>query len=160
MLFRSEALAEAEWRRFQRYNRTLSMLLLDIDEFKRINDRFGHEAGDEALKAVAKACMEDKRSTDIVARLGGDEFAMLLPETNLAQARIVAQRVQEAIHKAIPKRELCVTLSVGVAEASLSMSGFRAVLRLADEALYVAKSDGRNCIRDRKQPRWSDSSGC
>ena len=61
---------EAEWRRFQRYNRTLSMLLIDIDEFKRINDRFGHEAGDEALKAVAKACMEDKRSTDIVARVG------------------------------------------------------------------------------------------
>jgi diguanylate cyclase (GGDEF)-like protein len=143
-----EALAEAEWRRFQRYNRTLSMLLIDIDEFKRINDRFGHEAGDEALKAVAKACMEDKRSTDIVARVGGDELAMLLPETNLPQARIVAQRVQEAIHKAIPKRELCVTLSVGVAEASLSMSGFQALLRLADEALYVAKSEGRNCIRD------------
>ena len=147
-----DALAEAEWKRFERYHRPLSLVLIDIDQFKEINDRLGHEAGDEALKALATVCMEDKRSTDIVARLGGDEFAVLLPETSLQQARTVAERIHKAIDRCgtdqRPKGEARITLSVGIAEASRGMSGFQALLRLADKALYEAKAAGRNCVRD------------
>ena len=136
-----DVLAEAEWKRFQRYHRPLSLILIDIDQFKEINDRRGHTAGDVALKKLATMCMEGKRSADIVARLGGDEFVMLLPETGLQQARSVAERILGAT-------ELLngVTFSVGVAEAALRMSGLEALLRSADRALYNAKSAGKNCI--------------
>lgn len=147
-----DALAEAEWKRFERYHRPLSLVLIDIDQFKEINDRLGHEAGDEALKALATVCMDDKRSTDIVARLGGDEFAVLLPETSLQQARTVAERIHKAIDRCgtdqLSEQEARITLSVGIAEASRSMSGFQALLRLADKALYEAKAAGKNCVRD------------
>jgi len=147
-----DALAEAEWKRFERYHRPLSLVLIDIDQFKEINDCLGHEAGDEALKALATVCMDDKRSTDIVARLGGDEFAVLLPETSLQQARTVAERIHKAIDRCgtdqLPEHQARITLSVGIAEASRGMSGFQALLRLADKALYDAKAAGKNCVRD------------
>jgi diguanylate cyclase (GGDEF)-like protein len=136
-----DGLAQAEWKRFQRYHRPLSLILIDIDQFKEINDRRGHEAGDVVLKKLATISMEGKRSTDIVARLGGDEFVVLLPETNLQQARSVAERMlgeTESLNG--------VTFSIGVAAATLRMSGIEALLRSADRALYSAKSAGRNCI--------------
>lgn len=139
-----DVLAEVEWKRFQRYYRALSMIVIDIDHFKDINDRSGHEAGDNALRTLAAVCMEGKRSTDVVARLGGDEFVMLLPETNCRQARNVAERILNAVHSALDG----VTVSVGTAEATTSMSGIEALLRSADRALYHAKSAGKNCIRD------------
>ena len=82
-------LAAAEWSRFQRYYRPLSVLMIDVDHFKSVNDRYGHAIGDQALISVANACLEGKRASDIVGRLGGEEFAMLLPETDLYQARVV-----------------------------------------------------------------------
>ena len=91
------ALAAAEWSRFQRYYRPLSVLMIDVDHFKSVNDRYGHAVGDQALIAVANACLEGKRSSDIVGRIGGEEFAMLLPETDLYQARIVADRICKAV---------------------------------------------------------------
>ena len=143
------ALAAAEWSRFQRYYRPLSVLMIDVDHFKSVNDRYGHATGDEALIAVANACMEGKRSSDIVGRLGGEEFAMLLPETDLYQARIVAERVR----KNVAARSLTthavhfnVTASIGLAAATVSMSGFEALLNAADEALYQAKEQGRNRV--------------
>src|SRR6185295_6884032 len=90
-------LAAAEWSRFQRYYRPLSVLMIDVDHFKGVNDRYGHAVGDEVLVAVANACREGKRNSDIVGRIGGEEFAMLLPETDLGQARIVAERVRQSI---------------------------------------------------------------
>jgi diguanylate cyclase (GGDEF)-like protein len=147
-----DVLAAAEWQRFQRYLRPLSLILIDIDLFKRINDGLGHEAGDQALKFVAAVCMQGKRTTDIVARLGGDEFAILLPETNLSQARIVAERIhQEVAHpQTIEPSDGAsnFTLSLGLAEATAGMSGVEALLRAADKALFVAKFAGRNCIRE------------
>ena len=89
--------ADAEWSRFQRYQRPLSMLMVDIDHFKQVNDRYGHAVGDETIVAVAGACAKGKRQSDIVGRLGGEEFAILLPETDLAQATIVADRLCKAI---------------------------------------------------------------
>src|SRR5476651_657861 len=92
-----EELARAEWARFQRYGRPLSLLLLDIDKFKSINDRSGHDAGDLVLKAVAHICQTTKRQPDVLARIGGEEFALLLPETDEAAAEIVAERFRNAI---------------------------------------------------------------
>jgi diguanylate cyclase (GGDEF)-like protein len=139
-----DVLAETEWERFQRYHRPLSIILIDIDHFKEVNDRRGHEAGDLILKKLATICVEGARTTDIIARLGGDEFVMLLPETDLQRARSVAERLMTAT-------ELLdrVTFSIGIAEGALSMSGIQELLRAADKALYGAKSAGKNCI-------WSD----
>lgn len=91
------ALAEAEWSRFQRYNRPLSVMMLDVDYFKSINDRYGHEAGDRTLARIADVCQSVKRSSDVVGRLGGDELAMLLPETDLVQAHVIADRLRSGV---------------------------------------------------------------
>ena len=141
--------AEAEWGRFQRYHRPLSMLMIDIDHFKHVNDRYGHGVGDETIIAVADACNEGKRGSDIVGRLGGEEFAMLLPETDLAQANIVAERLRKRIcDRALmaEKIHFRVTASIGVAAASVSMSGVDILMRAADQALYQAKAEGRDRV--------------
>jgi diguanylate cyclase (GGDEF)-like protein len=140
--------ADAEWNRFQRYQRPLSMLMVDIDHFKQVNDRYGHAVGDEAIVTVAGACAKGKRQSDIVGRLGGEEFAILLPETDLAQATIVAERLCKAIAEHVMmahKVQFKVTASIGIAAASVSMSGLDVLMRAADQALYQAKAKGRNC---------------
>lgn len=140
--------AHAEWSRFQRYHRPLSMLMVDIDHFKQVNDRYGHAVGDETIVAVAQACARGKRQSDIVGRLGGEEFALLLPETELAQATIVADRLCKAIAEHVMmahKVHFKITASIGNAAASVSMSGLDVLMRAADQALYQAKAQGRNC---------------
>ncbi|WP_456762977.1 GGDEF domain-containing protein [Bradyrhizobium sp. USDA 4011] len=87
---------DAEWSRFQRYYRSVSVLMVDIDYFKSINDRLGHAAGDEAIKAVAEICIRGKRKSDVVGRVGGEEFAVLLPETTLSRARTALPRPSPA----------------------------------------------------------------
>ena len=141
------ALAEAEWSRFQRYHRPLSLMVFDIDHFKSINDQFGHDVGDRAMAHVAKLCMESKRSLDIAARTGGDEFVVLLPETELALAEIVADRLRQEVAEHPLQADgarIPMTVSIGVAGAALSMSGIDALMKLADRSLYQAKADGRN----------------
>lgn len=138
---------EAEWSRFQRYYRSLSVLMLDIDHFKAVNDDYGHAIGDDAIKMVANACLEGKRKSDIVGRLGGEEFAVLLPETSLSRATIVAERIRKRIAAQMLKARdvhFHVTASIGIAEASVSMSGTEALMNAADQALYQAKEAGRN----------------
>ena len=141
---------EAEWSRFQRYYRSLSVLMVDIDHFKSINDRYGHAVGDEAIKAMADACLQGKRKSDIVGRVGGEEFAILLPETSLSRARIVAERIRKRIAAQTLKAHEAhfqISASIGVAEALVSMSGMDALMIAADQALYQAKAQGRNrCI--------------
>ncbi len=141
---------DAEWSRFQRYYRSVSVLMLDIDHFKSVNDRYGHAVGDEAIKAVADACRDGKRKSDIVGRLGGEEFAVLLPETSLSRARTVAERIRKramAIRLNAHQVQFGLTVSIGVAEATVSMSGIDALMAAADHALYQAKAEGRNrCI--------------
>jgi diguanylate cyclase (GGDEF)-like protein len=142
-------LARAEWARFQRYGRPLSLLVMDADNFKSINDRFGHDVGDLVLKAIADTCSASKRETDVVARFGGEEFVLLLPETDEAAAVIVAERLRTQIqqHSRVHAGEkLQVTVSIGVAGATLSMSGFNALLKRADVAMYEAKRSGRNRV--------------
>jgi diguanylate cyclase (GGDEF)-like protein len=142
--------AEIEWGRFQRFQRPLSLMCVDIDRFKTINDRYGHEAGDLAIKRIAALCTAEKRSSDIVARLGGDEFALLLTETDAAQARIFADRLLQSV-SASPLRlddgaEVPLTVSIGIAQAAVSMSGIPALCRAADLSLYRAKTAGRNKV--------------
>lgn len=143
------ALADTEWSRFQRYQRPLSLLMVDIDHFKTVNDRFGHGAGDEALTLIAESCRELKRATDIVGRIGGEEFALLLPETDIAQAMIVAERIRAAVLArpfVMEKFAVPLTVSIGVAAATLSMSGIDALMKAADRALHDAKAQGRNRV--------------
>jgi len=143
------ALAEAEWDRFQRYHRSLTMLMLDIDHFKRVNDRYGHAVGDEVIRFVANACRESKRSPDLVGRMGGEEFAILLPETDLVQAGVVAERIRSKVASqtiAHPRGSFRITVSIGMAPAALSMSGIHALMHAAGRALYRAKEMGRNRV--------------
>ena len=142
-------LADSEWGRFQRYHRSLTLLMLDIDHFKQVNDRYGHAVGDEALCSVARACQEGKRGPDIVGRIGGEEFAMLLPETDLVQAGVVAERIRSRVADHVivhPRGNFRVTVSIGLAPATLSMSGIHVLMQTADRELYRAKNLGRNRV--------------
>jgi diguanylate cyclase (GGDEF)-like protein len=144
-----ETLARTEWGRFQRYGRPLSLLALDVDNFKAINDHFGHDAGDLVLKAIADDCSLMRRETDIVARTGGEEFVLLLPETTEAAAEVVAERLRKQVEehlRVFPGEETRLSVSIGVAGAALDMPNFEAMLKRADEALYEAKRAGRNRV--------------
>ena len=147
-------LAEAEWSRFQRYHRPLSMLMVDVDHFKSVNDRFGHAVGDQTLSWVATVCQKDHRVSDIVSRIGGEEFALLLPETDLKQAAIVAERIRKTVAAQIltaPNGTFSVTVSIGIASATLSMSGIGTLVQASDEALYSAKAMGRDRVVEFEQ---------
>jgi diguanylate cyclase (GGDEF)-like protein len=142
-------LAESEWSRFQRYQRPLALLMIDIDFFKSVNDTYGHDAGDAVLKAVAESLNRIKRSSDIAGRLGGEEFALILPEATLDRAVAAAERYRTLIggRPIIAKgRQISVTVSVGVGVAESGMSGFEDLLKRADVALYEAKNSGRNRV--------------
>jgi diguanylate cyclase (GGDEF)-like protein len=144
-----EALSLAEWARFQRYLRPLSIVIVDVDHFKAINDRFGHAVGDSALKIIANVCNAAKRDSDTAARIGGDEFALLLPETNEGAARVVAERLREMVRECSPvvhDEKLDLTVSIGIATSTVSMSGLSALMKLGDDALYEAKRSGRNRV--------------
>ena len=144
-----------EWQRARRNRLPLSILMLDVDYFKQYNDRYGHQAGDECLKAVAK-CLEAelKRPADLVARFGGEEFVVMLPETNAVGARRVAEGMRHALaslkmpHEASPVADH-VTLSAGVATvypAPEDGGSVTAMMDAADRALYHAKKSGRNQV--------------
>jgi diguanylate cyclase (GGDEF)-like protein len=133
-----------------RYGTPVSLVMVDIDHFKRVNDTFGHEAGDAVLRQVAAIIQEGVRSTDICFRYGGEELAILLPTATCAEAKELAERLRErivetvAFHKgaAIP-----VTASFGVATYLESVTTRDRLFPQADESLYRAKADGRNCVR-------------
>ena len=139
-----------EWRHAQRTGKPLALLLADVDYFKRYNDTFGHQRGDECLKAVANAMRTAaKRKVDVVARYGGEEFAVLLPETPPVSALLVASRVLESLramrlpHEAAPSGH--VTMSIGVcATVPQADQEPGELVKSADRALYDAKSKGRN----------------
>jgi diguanylate cyclase (GGDEF)-like protein/PAS domain S-box-containing protein len=134
---------EMELRRAGRYKTPLSLLLLDVDKFKQYNDSFGHLAGDEVLKAVAEVLHENVRVIDFVARYGGEEFAVILPQTDVAGAMIVAERLREKVEKA-PWRERPVTASFGVSTLSEPMKERAELIAAADQGLYASKEAGRN----------------
>jgi diguanylate cyclase (GGDEF)-like protein len=133
--------------RCRRHARPLSLLLFDIDRFKQINDCFGHSAGDHVLREIVEVAREGVRREECLARFGGDEFAVVMPETELAGARIVAERTRirvEGHAVAFAGREIPVTISVGVTVLSPEMADAEAMLAAADTQLYAAKMAGRN----------------
>ncbi len=144
------ARAEQEIARAQRYGHALSLLMIDIDHFKAINDGFGHPAGDRAIIAVGGHCADACRSSDLAGRLGGEEFAMLLPEAGLAEAQAVAERLRlgtQALQVLEDGRRLPVSISIGIASLEPGDAGPDALLARADRALYAAKNAGRDCVR-------------
>ncbi|WP_188259904.1 diguanylate cyclase [Azospirillum tabaci] len=153
-------LAAAELGRAHRHGRRLSVFLLDLDNFKAVNDGHGHAAGDEALRTAVVRAREALRTSDQIARFGGEEFVALLPETDLAGARIVAERVRAAIAGSPVMTDgwsIPITASLGVAEWSAAEPSIELTLRRADAALYEAKLAGRNrvCLAD--EPKAPDA---
>jgi diguanylate cyclase (GGDEF)-like protein len=142
-------IAESEFLRFSRYRRNLSVLVLDADYFKNINDTHGHYAGDLVLRNLSLVVLEQKRAQDTFGRLGGEEFGLLLPETNLEQATIVAERVQKTWAQTpcnVDGHLIYSTVSIGVAEANQGDKTFEDILRRADRMMYKAKESGRNQV--------------
>jgi diguanylate cyclase (GGDEF)-like protein/PAS domain S-box-containing protein len=140
---------EIEFNRAKRYNLLFSILLLDVDKFKSINDTYGHEAGDTTLKQLARLMKCNLREIDIAGRLGGEEFGVLLPNTDLRNAVALAERLQHTIGQqviAVPGRQWYVTVSIGAVTFSTDLLDLDAMLRRADAALYQAKSSGRNRV--------------
>ena len=137
-----------EFRRAQRYDDPLALILVDLDHFKNVNDNFGHPVGDEVLKATANAVQAAVRETDFVARYVGEEFAVLLPKTHLAGALTVAERIVAEMGKIrAGPAGLRVTASFGVSGfPGRSVNTSEQLVRTADEALYRAKREGRNKI--------------
>ncbi|MFZ2162557.1 MAG: diguanylate cyclase [Sideroxyarcus sp.] len=143
-------LAEHELARARRYTEEVSALMLDLDHFKEINDRYGHQTGDLVLQRLVQVCQATLRAEDTVGRLGGEEFAVLLPESGRMKAVEVAERLCRAIAAAEVTREgkppLRFTASLGVATLAQEDSSFGEVLDRADKALYEAKNAGRNQV--------------
>lgn len=143
-------LAEHEMARSERSGTPLSMLMLDIDYFKRINDGYGHDVGDLAIKALCSACARELRQCDALGRWGGEEFAVLLAETDSASARHVAERIRAAVSEIRIGLEsgdvVAFTVSVGLATFDSHHTSLDAVLKGADKALYAAKQSGRDRV--------------
>lgn len=138
---------EAEYRRARRYDRPLSLVMIDLDHFKSVNDQYGHLAGDAVLRSIAGVVLRRVRREEAVGRLGGEEFAVVLPETPLQGARSLAQDLQRRIADALNVVEgasITVTASLGVAELTDEMRSPEALLERCDRLLYAAKDAGRN----------------
>ncbi|MGA2828297.1 MAG: GGDEF domain-containing protein [Streptosporangiaceae bacterium] len=125
----------------------LALLLLDLDHFKQVNDQYGHAAGDQVLAGVGTALRSVLRARDFAGRNGGEEFAVLLPDTDIAAALEIAERIRVAIAEVtLPGTDVPVTVSIGVAGFPGHASTLERLDRLADAALYVAKRQGRNRV--------------
>ncbi len=134
-------------KQYRRYADPFSLIMIDADHFKRINDRYGHSAGDVALRAIADACNSSVRDSDVVGRFGGEEFIILLPHTAAAEAALVAERIRRTMLRDgcyWQGQKLDITLSLGVAEAGPSTDTLDELIKAADQALYAAKKSGRN----------------
>ena len=147
-----ESVLEREFYRYQRYLKNLTVVFVDLDHFKKVNDAYGHNRGDDLLKYVAAALIELSRNTDVVARYAGDEFVMILPETDHQSANLLMQRIQRHLDRnplRIAKVTIPVSISYGISSASdARIDGPRTLIKRADEALYTAKQ-----VRDDALPK-------
>jgi len=142
---------QEEFTRWQRYKQPLSLCIIDIDKFKNVNDTYGHKAGDKVLVTVAELCNSRIRDTDFFSRYGGEEFMLILPQTNLAQAKVVAENLRREVDECsfhYAQDPVTITVSCGLAEFKKGDTVESVFLR-ADAALYTAKQGGRNLCRTR-----------
>ena len=138
-----------EFKRLQRYQHKSTLLMCDIDHFKRVNDTYGHAAGDVVIQAIAEAVRGNLRNTDIAGRYGGEEYAVLLVDTPIEQAAVLAERLRqsvEALQINYNEHQIKVTLSIGLAEYQPDMSGHRQWIEASDKGLYQSKANGRNQV--------------
>ena len=142
-------LGTREVERAQRFNHPLAALFLDIDHFRNFNNRYSHAIGNQVLHSVALECRSDSRSVDILSRYGGEEFVILLPDTGMAEAKVVAERIRREIethrNKALPAHTVSLGLSVAQGDAGQA-ADMEALIAEADAALYRAKQGGRNRV--------------
>ncbi|MDP4181958.1 MAG: sensor domain-containing diguanylate cyclase, partial [Bacillota bacterium] len=144
-----QTLLDNELERSNRYGRSFSLIMLDIDNFKKFNDTYGHQAGDQVLIHVARALKETFRNVDIVARYGGEEFAAILPETQVNSAKIAGERVRKAIENTeviYDGMKLKVTVSIGISMFPDYAADPTSLINTADKALYRSKENGRNMV--------------
>jgi diguanylate cyclase (GGDEF)-like protein len=145
---------EEELSRYRRFNHPVSVVLLDLDGFKAVNDEYGHTVGDDTLREVAQILMKHSRGINVVSRYGGDEFAVLLVETSKAGARLYADRIREVVAKYPFSHGKIITASFGVASLPDDEAGTAEDLfRAADEALYTAKRAGKNQVAATPSPQ-------
>jgi diguanylate cyclase (GGDEF)-like protein len=142
-------LGQREVERAVRFGRSLAALMIDIDHFKHVNDRFKHATGDQVLRALAERLVQNVRDLDIVGRYGGEEFVILLPENDRAGAYQIAERLRQVIEGTSfysDQGNLAITVSIGVTQVTEGVLHLDTLLLKADEALYFAKQNGRNCV--------------
>lgn len=143
-------IASSEIKRAGRYQHPFTVAYIDIDEFKSVNDRWGHSTGDELLALVADTIRNNIRATDSIARLGGDEFALLLPETGYESASFVMQKVQQSLQAAMSGKDWPVTFSIGVVTFRTPPDSVDGMIRVADAFMYSVKHSGKNRIKHRE----------
>ena len=147
-----ERFLSLEFERAWRNQRPLCVVLADLDEFKMVNDQFSHAVGDDVLRTIGQILMDGCRAIDMVARYGGEEFAIVLPETEIAEARLLCERLRAQVEQfnwQSIRPELRMTMSFGIAAntaTEIAMDHYK-LLDAADEQLYGAKRAGRNCVR-------------
>lgn len=144
-------LVEEEAERCRRYQTVFSLIMLDLDHFKKFNDKYGHRAGDTALFNVARVLKASTRTIDVVSRYGGEEFAIVLPETEPASARAVAERIRKSIYDgyfSVSENQppVHVTVSIGVATSPYDATDINELIEMADKALYYSKETGKNRV--------------
>jgi len=140
-------LAQREMDRFQRFRSPFTLVYLDLDNFKGVNDRFGHSAGDAVLVEVVDSIRNQIRKTDLIARLGGDEFVLLLPATEQAAARSVISKIRRRLAEEMQRNRWPVTCSIGVLTCLAAPQSIDELVRMADELMYAAKNEGKDRVR-------------
>jgi diguanylate cyclase (GGDEF)-like protein len=140
-------LAQMEIDRFQRYTHPFSLAFIDLDNFKFVNDQFGHAVGDQVLRTVVSSVKKHSRKTDTIARLGGDEFALLLSETNEESARIVLAKIQDMLLAEMREHNWPITFSIGVLTCNASPQTTDELVRITDELMYSVKKSSKNAIK-------------
>ena len=144
-----ENLIDAEYERYRRYGHSTCLIMFDIDHFKAVNDTYGHLAGDEVIKYTAKVMKDNLRQSDSPGRYGGEEFGIILPETDAEGARVICERIREAIQNSTVQTTAApiqYTVSIGIAPLTDRPENHMQWLQQADEALYAAKEGGRNRV--------------
>ncbi len=141
---------EEEFKRFKRSGRRFTLLMIDIDNFKNVNDTYGHQFGDQVLKIIAGCCASSVRGSDIVARFGGEEFSIALMDSEQEGAGAFAERLRKRIEETRVTNEhgvsVGVTISIGIASINNDMTGYEDIVGDADKALYASKKNGKNCV--------------